>query len=378
FFCSVLCPLGTTIDLVDRAGFWKSCRGCRGHRPSPRLRRIKYAILAVTLILGILGIQFASLVSPTVIATRLYGVVVYGPATQLFRYGIGAIRQVTHQAGAGVFEYVTLPLRTYDLLWPSLLVCGVTLAGTLATPRFWCRYLCPAGAVFALLSLRPLVLRRTVNASCTSCGACARACPMGAIGSDPMLTEHSECILCGNCASVCPESAVSFTAGPGRTPKAAGATPEGRRAFLAGVLAWSAVLLAGITALKRAMIAGFPERGHDAAPVRPPGSLPEKDFLAACIGCGACMAVCPTNTLQPAGVSSGLEGLFSPVVVPRRGPCDATCTACSTTCPTGAIRRLSPEDKPYAKMGTARIDRETCLAWAKDTACLICDEVCPY
>jgi NAD-dependent dihydropyrimidine dehydrogenase PreA subunit len=47
-------------------------------------------------------------------------------------------------------------------------------------------------------------------------------------------------------------------------------------------------------------------------------------------------------------------------------------------CPTGALRRLDPEEKRYAKVGTAVIDRHVCIAWEQGKPCLVCDEVCPY
>jgi ferredoxin len=47
-------------------------------------------------------------------------------------------------------------------------------------------------------------------------------------------------------------------------------------------------------------------------------------------------------------------------------------------CPTGAIRDLPLIERQHAKIGTAVIHRETCVAWAKDRLCLLCDEACPY
>ena len=112
--------------------------------------------------------------------------------------------------------------------------------------------------------------------------------------------------------------------------------------------------------------------------MRPPGALPEKSFSAKCIRCGECMKVCLTNTLQPCLWESGLDGLWSPRIVPRLAGCDQTCSLCGQVCPTGAIRALPLEEKKNAKLGTAVIDRERCLVWAEDKLCLICDEQCPY
>lgn len=112
--------------------------------------------------------------------------------------------------------------------------------------------------------------------------------------------------------------------------------------------------------------------------IRPPGALPEPEFLQSCVRCGQCMKVCPSNTLQPTWAKAGLEGVFSPILVPRLAACAVNCNACGQVCPTGAIRALPLIEKNHAKIGTAWINRRNCLVWEQDKKCLVCDEVCPY
>jgi MauM/NapG family ferredoxin protein len=112
--------------------------------------------------------------------------------------------------------------------------------------------------------------------------------------------------------------------------------------------------------------------------VRPPGAKPEPDFLALCTRCSLCIKACPTNMLQPGLFQAGPDGLFAPLAVSRVGPCEPLCNACGQVCPTGAIRPLPVEVKPWAKMGSAVVYRRKCLAWEFDKACLVCDEACPY
>jgi formate hydrogenlyase subunit 6/NADH:ubiquinone oxidoreductase subunit I len=88
------------------------------------------------------------------------------------------------------------------------------------------------------------------------------------------------------------------------------------------------------------------------------------------------MKVCPSNGLQP--FFSGLEGIFAPVLLPRRGPCEPDCNACGAVCPTGAITALPLHEKQWAKLGTAVIVQERCLAYAEGRRCVVCQEVCPY
>jgi MauM/NapG family ferredoxin protein len=112
--------------------------------------------------------------------------------------------------------------------------------------------------------------------------------------------------------------------------------------------------------------------------IRPPGAVPEEEFLRLCLRCGACMQACPSNGLQPTYFLAGLAGMFSPVLVPRRGPCEAGCNACGRVCPSRALRSLPLEEKQRAKIGGALVLRAKCLAWEQDKRCVVCQEVCPY
>jgi formate hydrogenlyase subunit 6/NADH:ubiquinone oxidoreductase subunit I len=87
---------------------------------------------------------------------------------------------------------------------------------------------------------------------------------------------------------------------------------------------------------------------------------------------------CPSGCLQPCLLESGPNGLWTPRAVGRIGGCEKSCHTCGVICPTGAIRSLPLEEKSYAVMGTAAIDRSRCIAWEQDKHCLVCDEACPY
>jgi ferredoxin len=89
------------------------------------------------------------------------------------------------------------------------------------------------------------------------------------------------------------------------------------------------------------------------------------------------MKVCLTNGLQPALVEAGLEGLWTPRLVPRIGYCEYNCTLCGQVCPTQAIRRLPLEAKRTVKIGLAAIDTSRCLPYAFQTTCIVCEEHCP-
>jgi MauM/NapG family ferredoxin protein len=241
------------------------------------------------------------------------------------------------------------------------------------TRRFWCKYICPSGALLGLLA-RFSIYKRKVG-KCGGCGACDRNCPMNAISSHRKC-RFDECIVCRTCVRVCEMGGVSF----GKTGHG-GTYGEwlSRRALLNGALL--GVSTAALTVNELASMLYNPREHGLIVPedlLRPPGALTENIFLSKCIRCAECMLVCPTNGLQPLGLTAGTAALLSPILVPRRGNCEVDCALCGSACPTGAIQELVLEEKQQAKIGTARVNREHCIAWVEDKTCLVCQEVCPY
>lgn len=108
--------------------------------------------------------------------------------------------------------------------------------------------------------------------------------------------------------------------------------------------------------------------------LRPPGALPETDFLATCIRCGKCAQACPYRAITMASLLDGLAVMGTPVIRARRKPC-YLCMKCPPVCPSGALRR-SLKDREQVRMGTAVVSRETCLAW-RETLCRSCFDDCP-
>ena len=377
FFCSMVCPLGTSIDVMDK--LLKVSKSVESDAAARRkLKAIKYLGLCFILAGALLGESLTAYVSPIPIATRFYGLVIHPIFTLIADAGFTIFRPMADTFGITSLAYAGLPNPGYALQWLILALPVGIFALSLKTPRFWCRYLCPAGAILALVSLRPLLIRRRVSDQCTSCGLCREKCPMDAIAEDPHATDSSECIICRRCSDVCPERAVHFAFGKGVFARQAITFSALRRMIILSALAGLGTALISRIGLKGGSCEGGPGRIMDPALIRPPGSVSECSFMDRCVGCGECMKTCPTNTLQPAGLVAGLDGFFSPIMVPRKGPCDPTCNACGHVCPTEAIRPLILEEKRQAKVGTASITHQKCIAWEFGKPCLVCAEVCPY
>lgn len=395
FFCGYICPMGTTLDISDwllsgRTAARKSTsRGSsqelsqalsRAPSPGPSwlpgARIWKYLLLCFILGAGGLGVSAVFLASPLSLITRFYALLIHPLLSLAADQLLSLTSPLTSSAQWDVISYLHVSLPRYALQWFVLVFfLAVFTLGAIA-PRFWCRYLCPSGAILALFGSRPL-LRRRVSEKCTQCGQCQRSCPMRAIADDPRQTAHDECISCQTCVQVCPVDAVTFA--PMVSMRSAGPRflPQRRAALLAGLAGAGAATLTytGLAEVRSQPLPGNLTPGNL---LRPPGSLPERQFLARCIRCGLCMRACPTNTLQPLGLQAGTVALFSPRLTPRRGPCAPECALCGQVCPTGAIRALPLVEKQWAKIGTATILRHACLAWEWNKKCLVCDEVCPY
>nr|VFK25104.1 MAG: ferredoxin-type protein NapG [Candidatus Kentron sp. MB]VFK29866.1 MAG: ferredoxin-type protein NapG [Candidatus Kentron sp. MB]VFK74976.1 MAG: ferredoxin-type protein NapG [Candidatus Kentron sp. MB] len=110
--------------------------------------------------------------------------------------------------------------------------------------------------------------------------------------------------------------------------------------------------------------------------LRPPGALPEADFLGACVRCGLCVRACPYNIVSLAKpdepVSTG-----TPYFTARTGPCEmCPDIPCVPACPSGALDHgLTRIDK--ARMGLAvLVDQESCIAFL-GLRCEVCFNVCP-
>jgi len=373
-FCGWLCPLGATLDAAS--GLMNRCAG-PAHlsagspaRPTVNPRRVKYLLLMTVLAAALAGVNLAHWASPIPLVTRFYGLVLHPLVLLAGHEALNFSRPVFESLDWSSLSYLSLSPPRFASMYFLAALFGLIFWLERKRPRFWCAYLCPAGALLGLFSRRPLWRRRTD--ACNQCGKCRASCP--ADDGRP-----GECLTCQACVELCPAHGTMFSLFRGKKAEGDAAALPSRRAFLAA--AAGGLTLAGLERSGLGSLLGSEAvRGilWSEALIRPPGALPEAVFLARCLRCGLCMRACPTNGLQPAWTAAGPQGVFSPVLVPRRGPCEPDCNQCGRVCPTGAITPLDLAEKRWAKIGGAVVHHNLCLAWAEDKSCMVCHEVCPY
>ncbi len=176
-FCGWMCAFGSYGDLVRRLGAWLT-RDKRyvGEKPDRRLRCLKYAVLLVPVVFALLpGGPDLSSTSPW----DAFGMIASSGPLPDFGSAAAAV-----------------PVGAFLLL--------LVTVGSIYVDRFFCRYLCPLGAMFSLVSRSRFLTLSKPTEKCGRCRVCTNRCSMGLELYKTEVVTSGECIQCMACVEACP------------------------------------------------------------------------------------------------------------------------------------------------------------------------------
>ena len=395
-YCSVICPLGVFQDSIS---WLRAHKDKKAYQYKKEMKWLRYGVWVLFVAALIAGAHvIVSLLAPY----SAYGRMVQNLLQPLYLWGNNLLALMAERAGSYAFYEKEVWLRSV----PTLVIAVVTLVviAVLAFKggRTYCNTICPVGTTLSFFS-RFAMFRPVIDESqCVRCHSCERKCKAQCIEitKERVHIDYSRCVDCFDCIDTCPKGGLKYRfawgsstrkadfvhevpQNEGSSTKKADSVHEGRRAFMAGTaVALGAMALKGVEARAQSLTkvdGGFAEVLPKQAPKRevpvtPPGSIGPKDFYKHCTACQLCVAECPNNVLRP---SSDLEHLMQPEMSYEKGFCRPECTRCSELCPSGAIHRITREEKTQYHIGTAQVNPELCFMATGKAHCGKCVQACP-
>jgi len=207
-FCGWLCPVGTVSEYLWRLGRQAFGRNYQlPRRVDVALRSLKYILL---------GLFLYAVASMPVPAIRAF---LEGP------YGI-------------VDDVKMLNFFRLLGLTGGIVIAGLVIASVFVQ-NFWCRFLCPYGALMGLAGMASPVRIRRETSLCIDCGKCAKSCP-SMLPVDRLISiQSAECNACLQCVASCPAADALILSAPGRKRVSAWAVAAGVTLLFLGICGYA-------------------------------------------------------------------------------------------------------------------------------------------
>lgn len=309
-YCMEVCPFGIFQELVALAIKKKN-------KPVPSYP-VKYFILAIT---------FGALVGGSAVLLRyIEPYTLFGSAVTVSMIGIIAVLAV--------------------------------LAIVFFKNRFFCTNICPVGALLGLISKFSINKIYIDSPLCVSCGMCEKNYQSGCINSKEKSIDNETCVKCLKCIHVCPKEGLKF----GKEPKPEVKFSLKRRQLIIGtavVSVFGGMIKTGLI-LKDKIIEGLKDF------ILPAGAVSKERFANKCYNCNLCVQNCPNKILVKADNEIPVVHIDY-----SKGFCKFDCAKCGEVCPSGAIKRLSIEEKQNTRIAMAMINEDKC------SKCGLCIDACP-
>jgi polyferredoxin len=216
--CGWICPFGTVHNMFRGIALAKGEDRIKAGSYS-FWQKSKYYILIIVLVCAFFGSNLAGLLDPFSFLYRSLATAVFPLVNAAFNgffnwmYEVDPIKlSVVTEPIYGVLRRYFLAFSQPHYFWGMLLgiLFGVVIVLNVFRQRFWCRYICPLGALLGILGKNPTVRLKVNPDKCTDCSLCAMDCPTGADPVKEQSWRASECIYCWNCESICPTDAITF------------------------------------------------------------------------------------------------------------------------------------------------------------------------
>ena len=231
---------------------------------------------------------------------------------------------------------------------------------TIFKNRYFCTNICPVGCILGLISKLSLFKIYINQSECVSCGKCERNCPSGCINSKEKFTDNEICIKCLKCTDICPKNAIKY----GIKPKEEVKFSPKRRELIIATAALTVLIGAIKAGIETGKILGEKLRNV----ILPAGSDNAQRMLNKCLNCNLCVNACPNKIIVKANND------FNTVHIDyREGEkhCKYDCRECSRVCPSGAIEKITLEEKQKTRIAMAVINSDKCIK------CAMCIKECP-
>ena len=343
-YCSVICPLGIMQDIYSWLGGKFKKNRFSDVKEHKWLRHTVLAIFIICLIIG------------------------FAPITTLLApYGT---------YGRIITSFYMNNIAVSIIAWGVMLILGVL---AFLYGRAYCNSICPVGIFLSFFSRFSLFRVRFDESKCKQCGLCEKNCKARAIDFKAGKVDYSRCVVCGDCTAKCKFDALHYTA---KKPVSKVETvpmehDEGRRSFLVGTaLAAGTAAMAQVEMKVDGGLAVITEKepSKRETPITPPGSISARHMQQHCTACQLCVTACPNHVLRP---STDLMHFMQPVMSYEIGYCRPECTRCGEICPTGAIQRITKQEKTAIRVGHAVWNMDKCVVLTDGVSCGACARHCP-
>ena len=430
-YCSVICPLGITQDVIS----WLSGRRKKKRYRfsfSPEKKILRYTFLSITII----GIIIAAVAHTGIIVSlidpyAIYGRFATGILNPLYKLGNNLLAYFAERADSYAFYSTDVWLKSISSLVISIVMMIIIVVLAWRSGRSYCNNVCPVGTLLGFISRYSLFKINIDKSKCNACGLCSRKCKSSCINGNEHKVDYSRCVACMDCIDTCKHGAISYQFAYGKkgcnaknndcntvrtdnsadnknsatnltTEQIGGSADIAKATISANVdnsgtennsatdtasmsrreMLTATGLLVASTALNakgKRVDGGLAAIVQKEAPKREhrilqPGAKSERHLAIHCTACQLCIAACPNNVLRP---SADLKSLMEPEASYERGYCRPECNRCSEVCPAGAIHKVSVAEKSSLQIGHAVWIKENCVPLTDGVECGNCARHCP-